>query len=136
MKKGFTLIEIMIVVTVIGILVTIAVPKFTDLMRRAKEGSTKGNLGVIRSIVNIYYAKNEAFYPPSLEKLVTEYIEQLPVARIGAYGHPDRRGEITATDDSSLFAGWVYPDSTSHNFGKVWVNCTHTDTKRETISAW
>jgi hypothetical protein len=106
-------------------------------MRKAKEGSTKGNLGVLRSCVKTYYAKNEGVYPDTMTGgIVPEYLEELPPARIGAYNHPERSGETSATNDASLTAGWVYPDSLSDDFGKLWVNCTHSDTKGIIISSW
>lgn len=137
-KKGFTLIELMLVIAIIGTLAAIAVPKFADLMRKAREGSTKGNLGVLRSCIRIYYARNEGEFPTKLFVLTTQYIETLPVTRIGAYGHPDKTDEMTATNDvdASSGGGWVYPDSSSTEFGHVWVNCTHKDTKQQIISSW
>ena len=60
-KKGFTLIELMIVVAIIGILAAIAIPKFADLIRKSNEGATKGNLGSVRSALSIYFADNDGF---------------------------------------------------------------------------
>jgi prepilin-type N-terminal cleavage/methylation domain-containing protein len=85
---GFTLVELMIVVAVIGILAGIAVPRYMDFVTRAKEGATKGNLGAIRSAVNIYYADN-AFYP-----LIISIDPAFPVRLYWADGfgweaHPD-----------------------------------------------
>ncbi|MEW6557247.1 MAG: type II secretion system protein [Elusimicrobiota bacterium] len=135
---GFTLVELMVVIAIVGTLAAIAVPRFADLMRKAREGSTKGNLGVLRSCIRIYYARNEGEFPSNLAGLTTQYIEELPLTRIGAYGHPDKTDEMTATNDidADTGGGWVYPDSSSSDFGKVWVNCTHKDTKQEIISTW
>ena len=62
-RLGFTLIELMIVVSIIGILASIAIPKFSEMVRKSKEGALKGNLGSLRSALNIYYADMEGYYP-------------------------------------------------------------------------
>jgi prepilin-type N-terminal cleavage/methylation domain-containing protein len=62
-RFGFTLIELMITVSIIGILASIAIPKFADMIRKSKEGTLKGNLGAIRSALAIYYADTEGNYP-------------------------------------------------------------------------
>ncbi|MBI5555872.1 MAG: prepilin-type N-terminal cleavage/methylation domain-containing protein, partial [Elusimicrobia bacterium] len=65
-KKGFTLVELMIVVAIIGILAGIAIPRYMNFVRRSREGATKGNLGAIRSALNIYYTDQEGIYPATL----------------------------------------------------------------------
>lgn len=56
------MIELMIVVTIIGVLASIGIPRYMTFTKRAKEGAVKGNLGALRSTLGLYYADTE-FYP-------------------------------------------------------------------------
>lgn len=77
-KKGFTLIELMIVMTIIGILVSIAQPNFQKAIIRAKETSLRKTLFVLRDVIDQYYA-DHGTYPETLETLVEEhYIRAVP----------------------------------------------------------
>lgn len=77
-KKGFTLIELMIVITIIGILVSIAQPNFQKAIIRAKETSLRKSLFVLRDVFDQYYT-DHGNYPETLEILVEEhYVRAIP----------------------------------------------------------
>ena len=67
-ERGFTLIELMIVVVIIGILVGIAVPNFTSMQGRAKEASLKGNMHTLQLAMEDYSVLHEGVYPTVAEK--------------------------------------------------------------------
>jgi general secretion pathway protein G len=78
-KKGFTLIEVLIVVTLIGILVAIMIPQYKYSVLRAKEAVLKENLFQLRDAINKYYFDKKK-YPAALEDLVTgRYLREIPL---------------------------------------------------------
>lgn len=136
-RKGFTLIELMIVVAIIGILAAIAIPKFASLIRKSNEGASKGNLGSIRGALSIYYGDLEGQYPNDMASLTVngKYLASVPNAKAPNY-HTDA-STINNTNVPTDAGGWAYNNiSTDANLGTVWVNCTHTDTKGSIWTAY
>ncbi|MEO8663141.1 MAG: type II secretion system protein [Bryobacteraceae bacterium] len=78
-RRGFTLIELMVVMAIITIIVSIAVPLYQRSITRAKESVLKNNLFSIRSVIDEYtFDKQKG--PQALQDLVTEgYLRQIPV---------------------------------------------------------
>jgi general secretion pathway protein G len=77
-SKGFTLIEILIVVTMIGILVAIMVPQYKYSVIRAREAVLKENLFQVRDAINKYFFDKKK-YPSGLEDLVAaRYMREIP----------------------------------------------------------
>ena len=60
-KKGFTLIELMIVVAIIGILSAVAIPNFINFRYKAKTSEARANLGAIRTCEEAYMAELECY---------------------------------------------------------------------------
>ncbi len=61
MKKGFTLVELMVVITIIGILAGIAIPQFGNALARARAAEAPGNLNKIRTAQEAYFIEVKAF---------------------------------------------------------------------------
>lgn len=77
-QDGFTLIELMIVVSMIAILATMAMPNFQKSIIRAKETRLKRDLFIMRDMIDQFYADNGT-YPDSLEALAEKkYIRSVP----------------------------------------------------------
>lgn len=78
-NDGFTLLELLIVLTLIGLLATIAVPMYNNSIVKAKESVLKEDLFVMREAIDKYYADNGA-YPSDLSALKEKkYIRTVPV---------------------------------------------------------
>jgi len=77
-QRGYTLVEIIIVITIISILVSIAVPLYQKSILRTKESVLRSNLFTLRTVIDEYtYDKQKA--PQSLQDLVSEgYLRQVP----------------------------------------------------------
>jgi type II secretory pathway pseudopilin PulG len=77
----------MMVAAIIGLLASIALPKFGNMIRKSREASTLGNLGCIRSALTIYYVDTEGYSPYELATLTEggKYLSEIP--RYWTYEH-------------------------------------------------
>jgi len=141
-KKGFTLIELMIVVAIIGILSAVAIPRFADMIQKANEAACKGNLGTIRSAVSIYYGAMEGTNSSTISAapFVPTYLSELPNAKPGDGSNSSAVSAETngATDITAGSAGgwWYNSGNTGAYAGNVRVNLNATDTKGVAIHTW
>ncbi len=133
-QKGFTLIELVIVLILLGILAAVAVPKFMNLQEEAKKSGVKGAVASVRSAINIYYANanlkgKSTVFPPSGAVLIS--ILNGPMPENPAVINPsankksidvttaDNPPAVTADDSTtSTKAAWRYNSTT----GQFWSN--------------
>jgi len=77
-SRGFTLIELMIVISIMLILLSFAIPSYNRSIQRAKESVLKQNLFTMRSVIS-QYTLDKQKAPQSLDDLVTAgYLKQIP----------------------------------------------------------
>lgn len=76
---GFTLVELMIVMAIIGVLLTVAIPSYMGAVRQAREAVLKEDLHTMRSAIDSYTADKQKA-PQSLDDLVNEgYLREIPI---------------------------------------------------------
>ena len=119
-QKGFTLIELVIVLAVIGILSTFMVPKFTAIQDRAKEQSLKTVARTIQIALETYYL-SEGTYIKGDEITIEQVIKQLKDKQLiqdqlvnpftsAAFTSTDTSGKITYSysNDTGVYEGDVF----------------------------
>jgi len=78
-EKGFTFVEVMVVLAIVALLLTIALPRYFVGLERAKEAVLQQDLMTMRDAIDHYHA-DKGTYPYSLDTLVQEkYLRQIPV---------------------------------------------------------
>ena len=131
-QSGFTLVELVIVIVVLGILAAVAVPRFFDFTGDAKDAACKGALGGVRSGVATFYAHSAtptgggtATFPTLLEltapgTIMTDAVPDNPYST-GAAKNTVVAGVTKGTVVTSGTAGgWCYKAAT----GEFWADTT------------
>lgn len=126
-ERGFTLIELVIIIVVLGILAAVAIPKYQDITSEAKEAATRGALGSLRSGITIFYA-NKAVTTgtatwPTLAELSTPGVVMAQAIPKNPYQSDANAPDsiVTGVTKGVIVGsrgGWAYNATT----GEIWAN--------------
>lgn len=105
-KKGFTLMELLIVIIVIAVLAAIALPKFVNSGARSKEAALKSNLKIYRNAITLF-TNDTGAYPATLAALAAT---SAPASGLDATGATK---SINATDWKGPYVQTIAPDPVS-----------------------
>ncbi len=133
LRRGFSLIELVIVIVIIGIIAAIAIPRMSRGAEGAAESSLRANLAVLRNAIDLYHSEHEGDYPAAttFEAQMTKFsslagatndasssvylygpylreIPPLPV-KVPSGVNPKANGVAAAT---AATVGWIYNEST------------------------
>jgi general secretion pathway protein G len=126
-EQGFTLVELMIVMLIIGVLAAIAIPSYVSSLKSAKEAVLKEDLHVMRQAIDSYTMDKEKA-PESLDDLVSAgYLKAIPSDPMT---HSNTTW-VTATDDSLMSV-----DQTAGGIGDVHSGSGETGTDGQPYSGW
>jgi general secretion pathway protein G len=123
MAQGFTLVEILIVVVILGILAAIVIPQFTSASETAKASSLQSQLQTIRSQLELYQVQHNGDYPTLAQlwdnlTLTTDITGDTTGTDYGPYlqkapGNPfEDSSTVDVVANAAAGVGWVYDAST------------------------
>lgn len=118
-QKGFTLIELIVVVTIIGILAGIAVVNVRNAQRKAQEAALRDDLHELRKAIDDFYADKQR-YPADLTELVPNYMRSIPKDPITKQPDWDTIQDQPADPDQ---AADTNPDNATKGPGIIDVKC-------------
>ena len=109
-RKGFMLLELIIVVAIIGILAAVAIPNLVGMTDEAKVAKIQSDLSTIGTAMEVYHVKKGGTYPTDLSTLAGDngYLKKVPEPPTGAsdYTVIGNKGEVTCTFNGVTYSSF------------------------------
>ena len=131
MRKGFTLLEVLIVVIIIGILAAIALPQYVSTIEKARSSEALGNVGSLRASMDRYWYEHSATYvadrvstdPIELDidspNSVTGRLYNYTVTDVGTVGGRKYTIRANRSGDTTFWVQWTQTSNTSGKMTKA-----------------
>jgi prepilin-type N-terminal cleavage/methylation domain-containing protein len=150
MRRGFSLIELVIVIVIIGIIAAIAIPRMSRGAEGAAESSLRANLAVLRNAIDLFHTEHEGLYPKvaTFEAQLTTYSNiaggtSATKTTTHVYGPylravPDMPVKGQGSKENAVAAaaaagvGWVYTEAT----GVIRANSTENGSDGTAFNTW
>ena len=140
-KSGFTLMEILIVVILLGILAMVVIPQITISSEDTKVSALQSNLGQLRSLVEIYYAQHNESYPGTVDDTdgvgppadaAAAFTNQLTL-------YSNASGQVSKTDKTNYplgpyIKGRTLPPNPFNNKNTIIIDNSTTDLTARTVA--
>lgn len=138
-RKGFTLVELLVVIVVLAVLAAIVLPKFVGAGMRSRESALRGDLKLLRNAITLFHTDTSA-YPASLSDLAATSAPEAGLAEDGtakSINSGDWHGPHVESVPNDPVSGNAFNYSTtSPNVGKVTSSASGTALDGTAYSSW